>query len=507
MSKMSLPEAMIGAVLPHAQPDGRFGRGDDFADVLSMGKAAINPIPARLEPGSPGFPVVAPPFSGEPSISHIPALPEGDSPSLPLADPPISPPGQAVITPVIAPPSQTDPSVFSSGSLPSQVFGTPLSATSWVPTSPEVEAPKSGEHAFGLDPVLSLPISAAVSSQPEIFDQQPGLLPLRDRQSLSRNATAAGSSVLALPIPSAMDANVFMNEEFASTAPVATGVPTLASTLRAFLKPLNTVVVTGSLTGARVNQDSVADNPNLSVAPLNLNALPPTSPVAQIRSSSASNTAPDTSGLEPELADVVVWASPKIDDTVRAAAPEPSDVLQTALFADAPVWSRVYPQHWFANAYLSVVDAQKRGAGGSARSMPVGSGGVSERHGEVQLVTSGITDTGSDITDHSVAAPAFLRGSESPAPVNADESTESVSGALGSAMAADHVWAERLVRITRDCHGVSTVWLRDYTLNEAAIDPLVRAMKRHAHREGVEINRVVVNGREVWRAAFSPEGN
>lgn len=367
MSKVSLPEPMISAVVPHVQQDGRSDHGDDFADTLSSGKASINPLPAS---------------------------PKQDSPNPPIADPPLSLPRRAVISPiVVAPPQTSGPPAFSSGSPPDRMPGTPMSVLpiSWTPLS-DTAAPKSGGHAAS---------SAAAPSLAESLGPRSSLSPLGCLEPLARNAAVAEFSALAPPVP----------------------------------------------------------------------------------------------------------ASSNVDDGVRGAASEPMDVLQATLFADAPVWSRVYPQHWFANAYLSFVDAQKRGAEVSVRSMPVGSVGISERHAEVEILAPKVAEVGSDSAAGSVAAPVPPPGSESPAPADADESIESIPGALGSAVAADHVWAERLVRITRDGHGASTVWLRDYTLNEAAIDPLVQAMKRHAYREGVMIDRVMVNGHEVWRAALSQERN
>ena len=179
------------------------------------------------------------------------------------------------------------------------------------------------------------------------------------------------------------------------------------------------------------------------------------------------------------------------------------NVLPATLYPGVPVWSRVYPQHWFANGYLSIIDVLACGAAAPAGRTPLVTSGDPQRQGPIELTTSEAADVGDGISKASIPAPALAPEISSPAPD--EESPALSSNACALAMAVDHVWAERLVRLARDSRGITTVWLRDYSLNESAVESLVETMKREARRDGVTIDRVMVNGREMWRADL-PQG-
>lgn len=70
-------------------------------------------------------------------------------------------------------------------------------------------------------------------------------------------------------------------------------------------------------------------------------------------------------------------------------------------------------------------------------------------------------------------------------------------------------WAERLIRWLEQQGHAPTVWIRDYRLDDSASARLAEALREHARGDGIEIERIIVNAREIWRSpsATSSEGN
>ena len=77
--------------------------------------------------------------------------------------------------------------------------------------------------------------------------------------------------------------------------------------------------------------------------------------------------------------------------------------------------------------------------------------------------------------------------------------TETSSSRAWLAAAAES-WLERLLRWTHR-HGHDPVaWVRDYRLDENGARDLTRSLQSRARAEGFALARIVVNGRELWRA-------
>ncbi|WP_266158303.1 hypothetical protein [Dyella silvatica] len=62
----------------------------------------------------------------------------------------------------------------------------------------------------------------------------------------------------------------------------------------------------------------------------------------------------------------------------------------------------------------------------------------------------------------------------------------------------DH-WARQLLRISYQGQ-TATLWLRDFHLDDAQRSALTEHVLAHALSMGQPITRLVVNGKEVWRA-------
>ena len=169
-------------------------------------------------------------------------------------------------------------------------------------------------------------------------------------------------------------------------------------------------------------------------------------------------------------------------------------------------WSRVFPEHLVASGYLSMVD-------------------MAGREANVRAEQNALEGPSADIHEWDVTAPApppdliqdFPEAESTSAldplsqPMAGNEETAASidlevmpsSQISGAATLADHLWAERLIRLTRDGHGASTVWLRDYGLKENELESVAAELRLCGQQEGVLIGRVVINGHEVWRAATS----
>lgn len=61
-------------------------------------------------------------------------------------------------------------------------------------------------------------------------------------------------------------------------------------------------------------------------------------------------------------------------------------------------------------------------------------------------------------------------------------------------------WAQRLVRWASDQASDTSLWLRDYTIDEEAAVDLLRSLQAFAKENGVHVTRMMFNGQELWRA-------
>jgi hypothetical protein len=61
-------------------------------------------------------------------------------------------------------------------------------------------------------------------------------------------------------------------------------------------------------------------------------------------------------------------------------------------------------------------------------------------------------------------------------------------------------WLQRLLRWTQRHGHDPVVWIRDYRLDGGGARDLTRSLQSRARAEGFELARIIVNGRELWRA-------
>jgi hypothetical protein len=61
-------------------------------------------------------------------------------------------------------------------------------------------------------------------------------------------------------------------------------------------------------------------------------------------------------------------------------------------------------------------------------------------------------------------------------------------------------WLLRLFRWLEQKGHDPAIWLRDYRLDRADAHQLAEALRTHASEQGIRLERIVVNGHELWRA-------
>ena len=67
-------------------------------------------------------------------------------------------------------------------------------------------------------------------------------------------------------------------------------------------------------------------------------------------------------------------------------------------------------------------------------------------------------------------------------------------------------WPERLLRFTRERDGSSVAWLRDFRLGQDEASHFIRFVLSDARQKGVDLSRIMLNGREVWTSRNISQG-
>ena len=164
------------------------------------------------------------------------------------------------------------------------------------------------------------------------------------------------------------------------------------------------------------------------------------------------------------------------------------------------VGARIYGMHMQAGAYLSelalpdalAIKASDDGVSSSAMiddasNTPVAPVSVKAATRTVEVNTS----TPVRASSWSVQGTTDDSSPNDVLPTTADLQ---VSTTLGSAA----YWAERSLRFTHQPGGGKVAWLRDYRMSDREAAQLVDTLRSEASERGVALNRIMLNGREVW---------
>lgn len=136
--------------------------------------------------------------------------------------------------------------------------------------------------------------------------------------------------------------------------------------------------------------------------------------------------------------------------------------------------------------------------------LPDGSEAGSKGNGaqHLKIPESSSVQLSSDVS----ASSAVLRQGPAAASLSLSVVTSTFGGkplelaSSGGALAATLPWAQRLMRLLEGPGLESTLWIRDYELDETAARAMADAMQALARDQGLCLDRIVVNGRSLWHS-------
>lgn len=177
-------------------------------------------------------------------------------------------------------------------------------------------------------------------------------------------------------------------------------------------------------------------------------------------------------------------------------------VVQPVGITQALLGARVYGMHLVAQAYLSELAVSEDAKDSSASESESTEQGEFESAADQSVQkpaqpTQATALSSDEVTTTSVSAGGVLV--QSATRVATDDATlPSVLAATGSADASAMIWSERSLRFTRQPNGGSVAWLRDYRMGKGEASQMVDAVLKEASSQNVALNRIMLNGREVW---------
>jgi hypothetical protein len=172
---------------------------------------------------------------------------------------------------------------------------------------------------------------------------------------------------------------------------------------------------------------------------------------------------------------------------------------------EALLGARVFGWHALAQAYLSELTAADADASKPAvaeeRSASTETVVASPEDPDAESPDSALTE---DATEGASVVPDVGISTQDQQRVASDD-TASI-GALESVALdaqAPSYWAERSLRLIRQRDGGVVAWLRDFRADDTDAPLLVKAVLSEAKAKGFALNKVMLNGREVWSSPIS----
>ena len=190
-----------------------------------------------------------------------------------------------------------------------------------------------------------------------------------------------------------------------------------------------------------------------------------------------------------------VTAGNVLEATTAAARESTLQTVAPVGVTEAFLGARVYGLHLAAQGYLSVlssaqVEEQSHATEASVAALEIRQ--ATAENGDIQVKAV----TAPSVEGESNAQPGAMALQLDPLVVSESEAPSVEPVGLASATSTI-VWPERVVRIARGSHGVS-VWLRDYRIGSDEGSQLVSAVIAQARAHGEPLQRIILNGREVW---------
>jgi len=212
----------------------------------------------------------------------------------------------------------------------------------------------------------------------------------------------------------------------------------------------------------------------------------------------AGNPKPGVPVGPPQMATVDQARCPPMDLLSAVAQPNHA-TTQPVGVTEALLGARVFGWHALAQSYLSELAAFDASSSEGALPTEAKSSLIqlgSEVAGVAGEEPGGLSETWATTEAPEVPGiPGPTPGIESACdPVVDVEANESCLATMAS---ADY-WAERSLRFTRQPDGQGVAWLRDYRLDAAMGNQVVRVVLQEAKARGVTLDRIMLNGREAW---------
>lgn len=230
----------------------------------------------------------------------------------------------------------------------------------------------------------------------------------------------------------------------------------------------------------------------------------------------ASRTSPATGQqreAEGAAANVKPGATDNLDDpsddraTVMLAGEATSELTTMQQQASQPVapvgiteafiGARVFGLHLSAQGYLSVLSAAQLSDEAHTLGMSQADMAAAMDHEQGSTTVAAARPTTGGVSTSEPAVVPIGMQFESLAGFESDVAP-TVPEAAAVASASAMAWPERVIRSVRDANQGLSIWLRDYRASAGETSKLVGELTEHARTQGERLNRIILNGREVW---------
>ncbi|RDI99314.1 hypothetical protein DVT68_00150 [Dyella solisilvae] len=200
-----------------------------------------------------------------------------------------------------------------------------------------------------------------------------------------------------------------------------------------------------------------------------------------------------------------VVSTQTLEASVTAQLLQRETVVQPVGDIEATRDARIFGVHLLAGRYLSelaLVDpagaaSQASDSLGMAREVPSTHDGAGR--GMVMPMSAEESSPAESLSDALVAPMEIVWASST---AESEQASPHAAALIGSAAE----WLKRLLRYGREPDGSTVAWVRDFRLPDAQSGAVVAAVLRDAARQGVTLQRIVLNGRTAWSSSQNQTG-
>lgn len=164
--------------------------------------------------------------------------------------------------------------------------------------------------------------------------------------------------------------------------------------------------------------------------------------------------------------------------------------------------AKIYPQSLAVIGYLSMANGEAGDGTPAVGSLPDREAASTAREASPPGSTDTAVSSAQPLADAAAELIAGAPGHMATGGLGSlADSVDDLHAAL-AAEASPH-WLARRLAVVEGAHG-AVMYLRDFRLADGERGAVVDALLMHAKQRGLQLERVVVNGQECWRADASP---